>query len=112
MKFTLLYVYDPTTTSPSEGEIADWLALDAEYREKGILVHAEGFYHRDEGKVVRVRDGATAVEDQPTTPAGNTVAGFIVVEAPHIEAATALAARVPTAKYGYIDVRRVVEWEA
>jgi len=111
MKFTLLYAYDPTTASPSEGEIADWLALDADWREAGILVHAEGFYHRDEGKAVRVRDGATAVRDEPATPAEATVAGFVVVEAPDIEAATVMAARVPTARYGYVEVRRVVEWE-
>ena len=111
MKFALLYVYDPTTTSPTEGEIADWVALDEQLKADGVVVHGEGFHSRDEAQVVRVREGATTVDDKPAAPAAHTVAGFYLVEAPSIEAAAQIAARVPTAKYGYVEVRRVVDFE-
>ena len=35
MKFALLYFYDPAQAGPAEGEVSDWLALDAEIREAG-----------------------------------------------------------------------------
>jgi hypothetical protein len=33
MKFALLYFYDPAQAGPAEGEVSDWLALDAEIKE-------------------------------------------------------------------------------
>jgi hypothetical protein len=111
MKFALVYAYDPTATTPSDGEVADWTALDEQLRAAGAVVHEAGFHPRDEGRVVRVRDGATEVAKEPAAPAANTVAGYYVVEAADIEAATELAARIPTARYGYVEVRQVVEFE-
>ncbi|WP_219420105.1 YciI family protein [Pseudonocardia nigra] len=93
MKFALLYVYDPTTTSPTEGEIADWLALDEKLKSEGTSIGGEGFHSRDEAQVVRVRDGASRIETEPTAPAAHTVAGFYIVDAPSIEAATEIAHR-------------------
>ncbi|OLT12912.1 hypothetical protein BJF78_23155 [Pseudonocardia sp. CNS-139] len=111
MKFALLYVYDPTETSPTEGEIADWVALDDQLKADGVVVLGEGFHSRDEARVVRVRDGATAVATEPTAPAAHTVAGFYVLDVPSVEAATEIAARIPTAGYGYVEVRRVVDFD-
>ncbi len=109
MKFALVFAYDPTVTSPTEAEFADWMALDEEWRTAGITVHDAGFHSRDEARVVRVRDGATVVEKEPAAPAAYTVAGYWTVEAADIEAAADLAAKVPTAKYGYVEVRQVIE---
>lgn len=112
MKFALLYVYDPTAASPGESEIADWLALDDQLKSEGVdVVLAEGFHSRDEAQIVRVRDGATTVETEPTAPAPHTVAGFYVIDVASIETAAEIAARVPTAKYGYIEIRRIVDFE-
>jgi hypothetical protein len=111
VKFALVYAYDPTTTSPSEDEVPAWIALDEEFRAAGVAVHEAGFYPADQGRTVRVRDGGTIVEKEPAAPAANTVAGYYVVDVADIEAATALAAKVPTAAYGYVEVRQVVEFE-
>jgi hypothetical protein len=39
MKFALLYFYDPAQAGPAEGEVSDWLALDAEIKEAGAHVY-------------------------------------------------------------------------
>jgi hypothetical protein len=54
---------------------------------------------------------ATAVEKGTAAPAENTIAGYWVIETADIETATNLAARLPTANYGYVEVRQVVELE-
>ena len=38
MKFALSYFYDPAHAGPAEGEVSDWLALDAEIKEAGAHV--------------------------------------------------------------------------
>jgi hypothetical protein len=110
MKFALVYAYDPTAVS-AEGEVAAWMDLHEDWRAAGITVDEAGFHPSEQGRVVRVRDGATAVEKGTAAPAENTIAGYWVIETADIETATNLAARLPTANYGYVEVRQVVELE-
>jgi hypothetical protein len=42
---------------------------------------------------------------------GDVVAGLYVVEVADIDAATAWAEKVPTAEYGSVEVRPVIEYE-
>lgn len=111
MKFALVYAYDPTAVTPSEDEVPAWIALDEELRSAGAVVHEAGFHPVDLGRTVRVRNGGTVVEKEPAAPPAHTVAGHYVVEADDIDAATAIAARIPTAAYGYVEVRQVVEFD-
>ena len=46
MKFALLYFYDPAQAGPAEGEVSDWLALDAEIKEAGAHVYGASFHRR------------------------------------------------------------------
>ena len=39
MKFALLYFYDPAHAGPAEGEVGDWLALDAAIKEARARVY-------------------------------------------------------------------------
>ncbi len=110
MQFALIYHYDPTTTGPSEDEVQAWIDLDAALRAEGRSVHEAGFHSRDEARTVVVRDGRTEVTKAATTPAAHTVAGYYVVTAADVEEAAELAARIPTAAYGYVEVRQVVEF--
>ena len=44
MKFALLCFYDPAQVGPAEGEVSEWLALDAEIKEAGAHVYGAGFH--------------------------------------------------------------------
>jgi hypothetical protein len=60
------------------------------------------------GVTVRVLDGETVRSDGPS--AGEPLGGYYLVEAPDVDAAVALAARVPAARMGgAVEVRPVVE---
>jgi hypothetical protein len=39
MKFALLYFYDPAQAGPAEGEVSDWLTLDAQIKGTGVHVY-------------------------------------------------------------------------
>lgn len=110
MKFALVFQYDPAQASPAEGEIQDWLDLDKEVHDAGVSVYGDGFHAADAGRTVSLRDDSTTVING-IDRTGELVAGLYVVDVADIEAATAWAKKIPTARYGSVDVRPVVEFD-
>jgi len=56
---------------------------------------------------VRVRDGKTLTTDGPFAETREQLGGYYLVEAKDLDEAIAIAAKVPTAKHGSIEVRPV-----
>ncbi len=56
---------------------------------------------------VRVRDGKTVVTDGPFAETKEQLGGYYLVEAKDLDDAIAIAARIPGAKHGSIEVRPV-----
>jgi len=57
---------------------------------------------------VRVRNGKTLLTDGPFAETNEQLAGYYVVEAANLDEATAMAAKIPTAKHGSIEVRPIM----
>lgn len=76
-------------------------------RANGVLHAAEALQPIDTAKTVRVRNGRLAITDGPFTETKEHLAGFYVIEAPDIDEATRMAARIPPAREGSIEVRPV-----
>ena len=58
---------------------------------------------------VRVRDGETLTTDGPFAETKEQFGGFYTIDVKDLDEAIAWAAKVPTAKYGTIEVRPI--WE-
>jgi hypothetical protein len=59
---------------------------------------------------VRVKDGETLTTDGPFVSTKEALGGFLVLEADDLDAAIALASRVPAARLGgAVEVRPIVE---
>jgi hypothetical protein len=56
---------------------------------------------------VRVRDGKVVVTDGPFAETREQLGGYYLVEAKNLDEALALAARLPTARHGSIEVRPI-----
>ena len=56
---------------------------------------------------VRVRDGKTLTTDGPFAETREQLGGYYLVEAKDLDAAVAIAARIPGAKTGSIEVRPI-----
>jgi hypothetical protein len=110
LKFALVYAYDPVQAGPGHGEIDEWVELDAALKEAGTLVHESGFHPAGQAKTVAVRDGQTQVRAGAVIGAGTTVAGYIEIDVADEDTALSWAERVPTARYGQVEVRRIVEY--
>lgn len=58
---------------------------------------------------VRVRDGKDLVTDGPFAETHEQLGGYYLIEAKDLDEATKIAARIPSARFGTIEVRPVVE---
>lgn len=60
---------------------------------------------------VRVRDGRRVVTDGPFAETREHLGGYYVIEAKDLDEAIGIAARVPPAAYGTVEIRPVMEIE-
>jgi hypothetical protein len=58
---------------------------------------------------VRMRDGKRLVTDGPFAETHEQLGGFFLIDASDLDQAIAIAARVPSARAGTIEVRPIVE---
>ena len=58
-------------------------------------------------RTVRVRNGKPAITDGPFAETKEQLGGFYLVEAGDLEEATAIAAKIPGARFGSIEVRPI-----
>ncbi len=111
MKYALL-IYDlPDTYERLPEDEHD--AVFGEYfaiSEDPNVVGGEQLHPVETATTVRVKDGETLTTDGPFADTKEIFGGFFLVEADDIEAALALAARIPAARLGgSVEVRPVVE---
>jgi len=92
----------------------DHLALSAELADTGELVASEGLADPALAKRVTVGGDETMISDGPFAEAKEHLAGFLLVDCEDEDRALAIAARVPDAVWGLVEVRPVLdlsEWD-
>ena len=60
---------------------------------------------------VRVRDGKRLTTDGPFAETKEQLGGFYLIEARDLDAAIQIAARIPAARYGSIEVRPIMNFD-
>lgn len=58
---------------------------------------------------VRIRDGKRLVTDGPFAETHEQLGGFFMIEANNLDEAIAIAARIPGARWGTVEIRPVIE---
>jgi hypothetical protein len=62
------------------------------------------------GKTVRVRNGKPAVTDGPFAETKEQLGGYYLIEAKDEDEALKIAAQIPWAKHGLIEVRPIMKY--
>ena len=116
MKFMLL-IHQGTTPLPGTPE---WDSLSDEerqavYRDYGAINQTPGVTpgermdSPDAATTVRVEDGQTLTTDGPFVETKEALGGYLFFEADDLDAAIALAATIPAARYGGgVEIRALV----
>jgi hypothetical protein len=113
MKFMLLIASDPELfaelpASEQEGWHGEYFEFTKALVDSGQMVSGDPLYGNDTATTVSVRNGETVTTDGPFVDK-EVIGGYYVVDVPDLDAAIALAAKIPDARVGAIEVRPVVE---
>ncbi|OHV20535.1 MULTISPECIES: YciI family protein [Rhizobium] len=91
---------------------ANSLNYDKDLAESGNMIVAEALQPPASAVTVRVRSGELSVTDGPFIETKEALGGFILVEAKDLNDAIRIAAGIPLAKLGAIEVRPIHEFAA
>lgn len=114
MKFLCIVHFDGTvldTMNPDEKRELDRdsLGYDEKLIGSGKLIHAEALQSPSSASLVKVRNGQMSVTDGPYAEAKEQMGGFILIDAVDRAEAIEIAAGIPIARLGTIEVRPIYE---
>lgn len=111
MKYILLIYTDEKVWTPTEKEkcIAESTQLTHELHAKGQYLGASPLQPVAMATSVRIRQGKRLVTDGPFAETHEQLGGFFLIEASDLDEAIAIAARIPGASKGTVEVRPVME---
>ena len=108
MKYLLLMYADESKLPPPEEIQADvpaWQALLKETQQAGALVSTSGVAPGTTATTIRVREGKTLITDGPFAETHEQLGGYFLLECKDLDEAIRWAEKIPTAKYGSIEIR-------
>ncbi|MGH8192944.1 MAG: YciI family protein [Woeseiaceae bacterium] len=92
---------------PESPKDAECLAYDWKIRESGHMIAGEALQPVQTATTVRVRNGRMSVTDGPFAETKEQLAGFWMIEARDLDDAIQIAAGIPAARVGSIEVRPI-----
>ena len=105
----LVYLEDHKLRAVPDSEC---MACGNGLRGEGTLLAAEALQPVATATTVRIRGGKVTITDGPFAETKEQLAGFYLVEAKDLDEAIRIAAKIPPAREGSIEVRPVRELEA
>src|ERR671923_2698868 len=110
----LIYENEKNWRSPppadSEAIMNEYFAFTEEIRKNGKYVGGEALQPTVTATTVRVRNGKVSTTDGPFAETKEQLGGFYMIEAKDLNDAIQVAAKIPSARFGAIEVRPVVDF--
>jgi len=111
MKYMLLVYLDETVLTQTERDqcYIESAQLARDLNANGNYLAASPLHPIATATSVRVRDGKPLVTDGPFAETREQLGGYYVVNAGDLDEAIGIAARIPVARKGTIEIRPVME---
>jgi hypothetical protein len=114
MRYLLMICDDENSIeamSPAEGAamLAEYGAFGEEMASRGVLQGGERLRPTTDATTVKVRGGEVLTADGPFAETKEQVGGYYLVDCRNLDEAIEVAAKIPSAKHGTIEVRPI--WE-
>jgi hypothetical protein len=99
--------------SPSETEafMGEYFAFGDSIQKSGHHLAGEALQPVETATTVRVRNGKTTTTDGPFAETKEQLGGFYMIEARDLNDAIKVAARIPSARTGSVEVRPIMEFD-
>ena len=110
----LLLIYEPEKTWETMPEaerdkiFTEYMTFTSDIKTSGHLKAGDALQPTHTATTVRVRDGKTSTTDGPFAETREQLGGYYLIEAKDLDEATRIAARIPGARYGSIEVRPIM----
>jgi len=110
MEYLLLIYEDEKRFSKSypEAEMGEYRAFGKEFA--GAIKGGHALQPTRTATTVRVREGKRLTTDGPFAETKEQLGGFYLVEARDLDEAIAIAAKIPGARFGSIEVRPIMKF--
>lgn len=111
MKYMLLIYFDEQALDERERQecYVESAHLTQEIHANGQYLDAAPLHPTSTATSVRVRDGKRIVTDGPFAETREQLGGYFLVDAGNLDEAMSIAARIPMARKGTIEVRPLIE---
>ena len=111
MKYMLLIYLDEQALSETEREqcYVESAQLAQELHSSGQYLAAAPLHPTSTATSVRVRDGKRLVTDGPFAETREQLGGYFLIDAKDLDEAIGIAARIPVARKGTVEIRPVME---
>jgi hypothetical protein len=114
MKYMLLIYHeeqswDGITETERQQIYGEYRTLIGELQSSGQFVTGSELQPITTATSVRVRDGQELVTDGPFAETREQLGGYFLIEAKDLDEATRIAARIPSARTGTVEVRPLAE---
>lgn len=101
---------DPEEAAAARTEsLPQWYSLFEELGKADSTASGFELESAADAKVVRVRDGQTLVTDGPFAETKELIGGVFLTDLPDLDEAIRIAALVPAAAYGSMEIRPVID---
>src|SRR5436190_212655 len=111
MKYMLLVYMDEKAMTDTERQVCyvESAQLTRDLHARGQYLGASPLHSVASATSLRVRDGKPLVTDGPFAETREQLGGFFMIDARDLDEALSIAARIPGARKGTIEVRPVME---
>jgi hypothetical protein len=95
----------------SDAFMQEYFSFTDAIRKSGQYLGGEALQPVSTATTVRVRNGRTSTTDGPFAETKEQLGGFYLIEARDLNDAIQVAARIPSARLGCVEVRPIMEFE-
>ncbi|MEZ5714194.1 MAG: YciI family protein [Paracoccaceae bacterium] len=116
MKYMLLIYNDPdrqpTYGAPEFDEMmAGFFAANERMKADGVLCDGEGLQGIETATSLRIKSGKVETTDGPFAETRENLGGYYIIDVPDLDAALTYAALIPSAKFGTIELRPLMDYK-
>jgi hypothetical protein len=114
----MLLIYDAEKTwetmpeAERQKNFTAYMQFTADVKKAGNFIAGDALQPTRTATTVRVRDGKTTSTDGPFAETREQLGGYYLIEAKDLDEATKIAARIPSARFGSIEIRPVMHYES
>ncbi len=111
MRYMLLIYHDEGALSETERQecYLESTQLAQELHSNGQYLAANPLHPTSTATSVRVRDGNRLVTDGPFAETREQLGGYFLIDVKNLDEAMGIAARIPMARKGTVEIRPVIE---